>query len=183
MIINWYGGGCYKMQASGVSIVTDPDSSGSGNRLKGDLVIKTEAPVFADINNVVENEISTPGEFEISGTKIRGTAIPAGKGIIKTAYRVEVDDMAFGFLGNVSAELSEKALEALGEIDILFVPSNDIANKLVKSVDPKIVIPGWGDPKKVMADIGQKPDPQEKLVIKKKDLEEIEGLRLIVLKN
>jgi len=56
------------MQASGVSIVTDPDSSGSGNRLKGDLVIKTEAPVFADINNVVENEISTPGEFEISGT-------------------------------------------------------------------------------------------------------------------
>ncbi|MCK9187399.1 MAG: MBL fold metallo-hydrolase [Candidatus Colwellbacteria bacterium] len=91
--------------------------------------------------------------------------------------------MAFAFLGNISAELSEKALEALGEIDILFVPSNDIANKLVKSVDPKIVIPGWGDPKKVMADIGQKPDPQEKLVIKKKDFEEIEGLRLIVLKN
>lgn len=184
MTINWYGGGCYKVQSSGLNIVVDPDSSaGSGGRLKGDLVIKTKLSLPIEVGNIALDEIVGPGEYEISGVKIRGVAAPSASDEIKTAYRVTIDDVRLGFLGDVSAELDENSLDALGEIDILFVPSNAIAGKLIKSVAPKIAVPGWGDPKVVTADVGQKPDPQDKLVIKKKDLESEGGFRLIILEK
>jgi hypothetical protein len=188
VIINWYGGGCYKISASDADIVVDPSSSsGAGGRLKGDLVLKTAIPVPLELGKIEENEISIPGEYEISGVKIRGVAVPSGEnspsGMQKVAYRVVVDGLNLAFLGDIDAELSEKALDILGDIDILFVPSNKNSGKLIKSIDPSIAIPGWGDPKIVMAETGQKPDPQEKLVIKKKDLEAEEGFRLAVLKQ
>jgi hypothetical protein len=167
-----------------MNIVVDPDTSaGSGGRLKGELVLKTRVPAPVDINNVVEGEITVPGEYEISGVRIKGVMLPSDGDELKTAFRVVVDDLALGFLGNASSELSEKVLESLGEIDVLFIPSNDISGKLVKAVAPKVAVPGWGDPARAMADIGQKPEPQDKIVIKKKDLESEEGFRLIVLKQ
>jgi hypothetical protein len=188
VIINWYGGGCYKISASVADIVVDPSSSsGAGGRLKGDLVIKTRVPLPLDMGKIGENEIAVPGEYEISGVKIRGVALPSGGdspiGELKTAYRMVVDGINIALLGDVDAELGEKALDVLGDIDILFVPSNKNSGKLIKSIDPSIAIPGWGDPKIVMAETGQKPDQLEKLVIKKKDLEAEEGFRLVVLKQ
>lgn len=188
VIINWYGGGCYKISASDADIVVDPSSSnGAGGRLKGDLVIKTRATLPLDFGKIEENEITTPGEYEVSGVKIRGVALPSDgnppAGGLKTAYRLVVDGINIAFLGDVDAELGEKALDVLGDIDILFVPSNKNSGKLIKSIDPSIAIPGWGDPKIVMAETGQKPEAAEKLVIKKKDLEAEEGFRLVVLKQ
>lgn len=181
MIINWYGGGCYKIQASGFDIVIDPESSQSGSRLKGNLLLKTTSsfPVTEK-----ENEIAGPGEYEISGVVVRGSATSESSSKeIKTAYMVYADGIRLGFLGNISSDLDEKALDALGEIDILFVPSNSYGAKLAKSIEPKIVIPGWGDPKKVALDMGAKGEPQEKLVIKKKEVDEIEGMNVIVLES
>lgn len=181
MIINWYGGGCYKVQASGFDVVIDPESSESGKRLKGDLVIRTTSPFPAES---VEGEIFGPGEYEISGVVVRGAMAPGnGPKELHTVYRVVADDLRLGFLGDISSELNEKALDTLGEIDILFIPSNTMGAKLAKSVEPKLVVPGWGDPMKAATDIGQKPDPQEKLVIKKKDIDEVEGMKVVILKS
>ena len=186
VIINWYDGGCYKVQTPDFSVVIDPESSGSGNRLKGDLTIRTSSKLGADnisINNVVEDEISGPGEYEIAGVTVRGVGVSGGEGEIRSVYKVIIDGISFGVLGNIDFELKEDALDMLSDIDILFVPSNGVTGKLVKSIEPKIVIPGWGDPKKAMIDIGQKPDPEEKLVIKKKDIEEMEGTKLVILEK
>jgi len=184
VIINWYGGGCYKISASSADVVIDPQSSSSaGGRLKGDLVIKTETSFPIDFGNIADNEIIIPGEYEISGVRIRGVALPASDKNIKSAYRILLDGLNLAFLGDIDAELGEKELDALGSVDILFVPSKTVSGKIIKSINPSIAIPGWGDPKVLMAEIGQKPDTQEKLVIKKKDIEEAEGLRLVVLKQ
>ena len=181
MIINWYGSGCYKVQASGFDIVIDPESSESGKRLKGDLTIRTTSP-FPFEN--VEGEISGPGEYEISGAVVRGAMAPgSGAKELRTVYRVVVDDIRLGFLGDVPSELGEKELDTLGEIDILFIPSNAIGAKLARSIEPKLVVPGWGDPMKAATDIGQKPESQEKLVIKKKDIDEVEGIKVVVLES
>jgi len=188
VIINWYGGGCYKISASSADIVIDPSSSnGISSRLKSDLVIKTQSFLPLDIGAVGINEIVMAGEYEIQGVKIRGAQItstlPSNKEYMQTVYRIVVDDISFGVLGNISSELDEKTLDELGEIDILFVPSNNIAGKLIKSIDPHIAIPGWGDGSLVMTEIGQKPDALEKLVIKKKDIDSQEGFRLVVLQS
>jgi len=184
VIINWYGGGCYKISASDADIVIDPSSApGTGGRLKGNLIIKTSVPVPLELGEIGESEIATPGEYEISGVRIRGVAVPSDAKTLKTAYRMAVDGINMAFLGDMDAELGEKTLDVLGDIDILFVPSNKSSGKLIKSIDPSIAIPGWGDPKIVMAETGQKPEPAEKLVIKKKDLESEEGFRLVVLKQ
>ncbi|MDD5098911.1 MAG: MBL fold metallo-hydrolase [Candidatus Colwellbacteria bacterium] len=181
MIINWYGNGCYKVQASGFDIVVDPDSSQSGSRLKGNLILKTSSP-FPIIEK--ENEIAGPGEYEISGAVVRGSVAPgSSREKIKTVYRVVADGIRLGFLGDISSDLDEKALDSLGEVDILFVPSNPHGAKLAKTVEPKIVVPGWGDPKKVALDMGAKTDAQEKLVVKKKDMDEVEGMSVVILKS
>ena len=186
MIINWHGGGCYKISTSSADIIIDPYSSnGVGNRLKGDLVLKTQSFLPLDINSVGKDEIIMAGEYEILGVKIRGTQVASASptNYIQTVYKIVVDDIELGFLGDISVELDEKTLDDLGEIDILFVPSKNIASKLIKSVDPHIAIPGWGDPEKVMTDTGQRPEVLEKLVIKKKELQAQEGFRLVVLQS
>jgi len=187
VIINWHGEGCYKISTSSADIIIDPSSSnGVGGRLKGDLVLKTQLSLPLDVSSIGKNEIAMAGEYEVSGVKIKGaqvTIVPkTNKEQIQTVYKIVVDDISLGFLGDISIELDEEMLDELGEIDILFVPSRDIAGKLIKSVNPRIAIPGWGDPIKVMTEIGQKPDALEKLVIKKKEIEAQEGFRLIVLK-
>lgn len=183
MIINWYGGGCYKISASNIDIVIDPESSsGTGGRLKSDLIIKTESFLPLDIKTLQENEIIIPGEYEISGVKITGVETSSDKSL-RVAYRIVVDDLNLAFLGDISAELDTNALDVLGDVDILFVPSKSISGKIIKSIDPSIAVSGWGDPKILMSETGQKPEPMEKLVIKKKDLESEEGFRLVVLKQ
>lgn len=181
MTINWYGGGCYKIQTPNFNLVVDPETAPAvGNRLKGDLALHT---LDKEPFPTVENEISGPGEYNIGSARIKGTMIAKESDAtkVRTVYAVELDEINLGFLGDIESDLDAEALDALGEIDILFVPAqNSEAMRYVKSLDPRLVIPA-GDAKKLASDLGQEIKTQEKLVIKKKDLE-IEGKsRLVVL--
>lgn len=184
VIINWHGEGCYKISASDATIIVDPHfSNGVGGRLKGDIVIKTTVSLPLDISTIEESVIIMAGEYDALGVKIKGTQVFSDDANLKTIYKAVVDGISFGFLGNIDFELNEKALDDLGQIDILFVPSNNMSGKLIKLISPNIAIPGWGDPAIVITETGQKPEPIEKLVIKKKDIEANEGFRLIVLQS
>jgi L-ascorbate metabolism protein UlaG (beta-lactamase superfamily) len=191
MIINWYGGGCYKIQTPNFNLVIDPETSTSaGGRLKGDLVLHTlKSDIDADSKTEEKNfppkegEIFGPGEYNIGPVKIKGIMVSkeSGPKQIKTAYAVEFDEIKMGFLGDILSPLKEEELDDLDGIDILFVPAKSAeAMRYVKSVDPKIVIPS-GDAKELASELGQNVEPQEKLVIKKKDLEAEEKTRLVVL--
>ena len=69
--------------------------------------------------------------------------------MISTIYRVEIGDARIGIVGNIDKKISDEQLEALGLIDILIIPvggggytldATDAAS-LVRSIDPKVVIP------------------------------------------
>jgi hypothetical protein len=180
MIITWHGGNCYRAETPDFNLIFDPESSAKAGRLKNDLVLRTSAkPPFSS----GREEIIGPGEYEIGPAKIRGVAVSAGKTDLRTAYQVVLQEIALGFLSGEEFSPSESLLESLGEIDILFVPLSQRAAELVRVIEPKIIIPNSGEAKKVAAIFGQESRPQEKLVIKKKELEEKEGSQVIILSD
>jgi L-ascorbate metabolism protein UlaG (beta-lactamase superfamily) len=94
------------------------------------------------------------------------------------------------FLGAINnSELKNETIEALDEIDILFVPIGGdgvlepaSAYKLAVSLEPKIIIPmhygdiGGKDALKVfLKEAGENPKAESKLTLKRKDLEGKEG--------
>jgi len=149
--------------------------------------------------------INEPGEYEIKETFIQG--IPAfhdnfqGKergGII--IFTIESEEIRICHLGDLGQrELTEEQLDKIGNVDILMTPIGGIytisakeAQKIISQIEPKILIPmHYSLPKlkikldelsKFLKIMGQKSiEPQNKLLIKKKDLP-AEEMKIIVLK-
>ncbi|MEK7503399.1 MAG: MBL fold metallo-hydrolase [Patescibacteria group bacterium] len=138
--------------------------------------------------------VEGPGEYEVKEIFIQG--IPSfhdekeGKERgSNTIYTIEVEEMKLCHLGDFGQkELSEDQLEQIGDIDVLMIPVGGEftidakgATHVISQIEPKIVIPmHYSIPKlkikldevdKFLKEIGQKSVvPQEKLLIKKKDL-------------
>lgn len=177
MVINYFGGGAYRLQNGDVSLLVDPEN----NRLKADVVLRTLASATIDPSSAADqNEIAFPGEYEAKGVEISGIELPeeSGEKFIKTAYVVTWDDIKLAFLGHLSKMPSADVIERLEEPDVLFIPaggghflSPEVAAKLIKQLEPSVVLPTFsknaGDLLKAM---GQKATPEEKFVFKKKDL-------------
>lgn len=109
-----------------------------------------------------------------------------------TIYTVSLENMNLCFLGALgSKELGAETKSALGDIDVLFVPiggeevlTSVEAAKLAVSLEPRLIIPmhygkgvqGEAALKSFLKEIGAEGAvPQEKLTLKKKDLEGKEG--------
>ncbi|MCA9331176.1 MBL fold metallo-hydrolase, partial [Candidatus Saccharibacteria bacterium] len=66
-----------------------------------------------------------------------------------TMYKIEAEDVRAVVVGHVFPDLTDDELEALGTVDVLFVPVGGAgytldpvgALKVIKSIEPKIVIP------------------------------------------
>ena len=97
--------------------------------------------------------IEGPGEYEVSGVLISGvrTAHDKQKGAtlgFNTAYVLHLDDVVFCHLGDLGHELSQAQLEAIGNVDVLFVPVGGgetigpaDAISVISQIEPRIVIP------------------------------------------
>jgi L-ascorbate metabolism protein UlaG (beta-lactamase superfamily) len=174
MVITYHGEGCFKIQSGTLSVVVDPTSE----RLKPDVLIKTAVayPALEPEGNTVIG----PGEYELSGVAIRGVGLlqESNATLIKTVYRVELEDIALGFLGEMFQMPTPELLESLGDIDILFLPVGgkpyldaEEAAKVVKQIEPTIAIPAYyKSPKAFLEEMGQSATPQDKLTLKKKDI-------------
>lgn len=80
--------------------------------------------------------IEGPGEYEVQGVAIFG--LPAGGFVMKD------DEFGFGWLVNRQTELSEKTLEDLPDVEILFISLSENLERDLKNIqiiDPKIIIP------------------------------------------
>lgn len=174
MIITYYGGGCFRIQSGERSVLVDP----TGSRLKADLILRTLTSA-----NVVPTrgvEISFPGEYEVKDIAIQGFSVreESTEKFLKTAYMLSWEDIRFVLLGHLSKYPSADLIEHLEEPDVLIVPTAgghflDAASaaKLIKQLEPVIAIPSFyktaGDLPKAL---GEKVEPQEKLVFKQKEL-------------
>lgn len=152
--------------------------------------------------------IDGPGEYEVSDVVIKGFLSESRYALAKssedeekrlnTVYKVVMEGMNLCFLGALSnPALTPEAYEAFENIDILFVPigGNGVldpaaAYKLAVSLEPSIIIPmhfgqvGESDALKIFLKEGgdEKSAAIDKLVIKKKDLDDKKG-EIIILKE
>ncbi len=204
MIINWYGEGCFKIQTGGLSLLTDPFESSTGltpARGKNELILKTLTGWPMKDEESEGQVIRGAGEYEAKEILVSGYPLPAesADSFFKTAYKVTAEDITLGFLGHLSEGLSPEALEKIKGVDILFLPtggkpfiSPEAAAKLIKQLDPKIIMasffktPGLkrssSDWKNFADELDLKPEILEKLTVRKKEISEQKGIKLVVLK-
>ena len=123
---------------------------------KADIVTVSNAhPNHSNVEGVGGDPrvIDGPGEFEIGGYYITGTAT-APKGdepepsMVNTIYTIRAEGVTICHLGNLSQPLSPGQTQQLNDTDVLIVPVGDgcaiepaAAAELVNAISPRIVIP------------------------------------------
>lgn len=209
MIITYQGAESFRVQFGDITLAFNPiskDSNLKPTKFGSDIVlVSTHHPDFNGIDQAAHGEkkpfvISGPGEYEVKGVFIKGLLSASNYGgddLINTIYTVSLENMNLCFLGALNTpELKTETVEALDEIDVLFVPVGGDgalepvqAYKLAVSLEPKLIIPmhygdiGGKDALKVfLKEAGESPTPVAKLTLKKKDLEGKEG-DIVVLES
>ncbi|MBP7807351.1 MBL fold metallo-hydrolase [Candidatus Saccharibacteria bacterium] len=168
MDIQFFGANCVRIANKKATLVFDDNLSELGAKSvtkSGDVALFTgvHEPVSAE----VRLSIDFPGEYEVADISVRGVQARAhideeGK---RTAvmYRLMMDDIRVAVVGHVHPDLTEAQLELLGVIDVLIIPVGGNgytldsigALKLIKKIEPKIVIPTHYDDKDLKFEVPQ----------------------------
>ena len=216
MIITYHGSQCFKISQGDITLALNPVSKNSKaktNRFGADItLITTDLPDYNGREQTSRGDkesfiIDGPGEYETKGIFIKGFLSSAKAGQaharagqaqdssekINTIYLISFEGINLCFLGALSnPALSEEILEAIEDVDILFLPVGKEtlepapAYKLAVSLEPSVIIPmnyTAESLKQLLKEGGEeKVTPIDKFVVKKKDLEGKEG-ELVVLKE
>lgn len=204
MIITHHGVDFFKVSFGDTTIAVNPiskDSKIKGARFGSDITLLSLKNSLEHNGSDVTSRgdkasfiIDGPGEYEVSGVFIKGFLSKSNYGgneAINTIYTISLEGMTLGFLGALSEkDLSAEAKEALDGIDILVVPIGGngvldaaVSHKLAVQFEPKLIIPSHfievGDKnalKTFLKEAGEESvKPVDKLTIKKKDLDGMEG--------
>ncbi|KKW10088.1 MAG: hypothetical protein UY47_C0001G0036 [Parcubacteria group bacterium GW2011_GWB1_49_7] len=182
MIISYQGVDSFKISQGNLTIALNPQAKTSADI----TLFSTGRSETAEKSGFI---IDGPGEYEIKDIFIKGFLSEA-KDRINTIYLITFEGMKLCFLGALAnAELKAETLEALEDIDILFIPVGTLdpakAYKLAVSLEPSVVIPmhyNKAELDQFVKEGGTKAVPIDKFVVKKKDLEGKEG-EIVVLKE
>ena len=160
MEITWLGHSCFLLQDSkGRKLLTDPFDTTLGYEIyKGSPDIVTISHQHFDHNYTKELNgnckiIDKVGMLYICDIPIKGTpsyhdkdkGAKRGDNII---FTFKMDDYTLCHLGDLGHSLSNDDIDAIGNVDILFVPvggnytiDGKEASEVTKKINPKIVIP------------------------------------------
>jgi len=208
MDMQWYGANCLVFSNKQARVVIDDNLAALGAKSvekEGDILLFTGMHQGEPAHKP-RIMIDEPGEYEVSGVSIYGIAARGhmdeeGKQTA-TMYKIMMDDLTILVTGHVYPELSEAQLEAIGMVDIMFVPVGGNgytldgvgALKLVKKVEPKLVIPTHYDDPKLNFEVPQQPleaalkalamEPKETVQkLKVKPAELTDSMQLVVLER
>lgn len=167
MVITKQGESYFRIQNGEIVLLIDPTNQRS---VRGaDIILNTKTQEEKSEGLTIDH----PGEYEIKGIRIEGTAVAEET---STIYKIRWEDLVLGILGPVSKEPDAKSQLGLQGIDILILPAGNknlsasAAAKIVRQTEPALVIP-WGDLKAFAKEIGAEfSSPENKLTFKKKDL-------------
>jgi L-ascorbate metabolism protein UlaG (beta-lactamase superfamily) len=228
MQITWLGMSCFEitaLRAKGeyITILVDPlDELKTGiksSKVNADIILRTNSDyVLSDAKKFNGAFlIDSPGEYEVKNVYVYGIAsaaasggetadkkekktapaVPGSQGII---YTVEIEDIRICHLGNLQqAELDDKQISKIGNVDILMCPVGNgdgleakEALKVMSQIEPSIAIPmNYKVPQAKIklsplddflkeAGVGNNIEPLAKLTIKKKEINPEEA-KIIVL--
>lgn len=206
MEIKYYGGNCVRIQTKKVSVVIDDNLEKLGQKSatkSTDIEVLTSKTLLSPTSKS-EFLVNTPGEYEVRGVSIHGIAARAHMDVegkkSAACFRLIIDDIRIAVLGHIYPDLTDGQLEAIGLVDILIIPVGGNgytidgvgALKLIKKIEPKLVIPTHYDDKNLNYEVPQADlesvrktfsmEPAEELdELKLKGREFAEGTKLIVL--
>lgn len=209
MEFQFKGANCITITTKSGSLITDPNLAALGAKepsmSKFDVCLLTD-PALKPTNPAEAFVVDCPGEYEIKGYAIRGVAARShlaseGELNLNMIYRIASTDLTVVVLGHIYPALDDTQLEALGMVDVLFIPVGGNgytldsigAAKLVKLISPKVVVPThYADPQlnypvpqsdveAFIKDLGAPHEEVEKLKIKKETLGE--SLSVYLLKK
>lgn len=191
MDIQFYGANCITISNKKLRIVVDDNLADLGQKAvikQGDIVLYTGAHSLPQAKPTIL--IDGPGEYEVSevsiyGIPLRGHMDEAGKKEA-TAYKIIVDDTRFLVLGHVHPDLNERELEAIGTVDVLVVPVGGNgytldsvgALKILKDIEPKLIIPTHYDDKTLTYPVPQQTLEQALTGLSMEPKETVDKLRL-----
>ena len=209
MNISWYGQSCFRLEAKEGSILIDPFDKEIGlkpPRVKDDLILVTHQ--HHDHNNIEGANpeafvITNPGEYEKNGVYVQGIMSfhdkTEGKERgLNTIYIVRAEDVTICHMGDFGeTKLSDKQIEAIGDVDILMIPVGGFytidykeAVEIISQIEPKIIIPMHYKVKDLKSDkidgvdkfikeLGLTPEKVDKYKVNKKTLP-IEETKLVM---
>jgi len=158
MEITWLGHSSFRLRGKNVNVLMDPKPLlGQSKVVKFEPKVVTVSNSHPDHSclNYIEGDyrlLEGPGEYAVSGVYVRGIMTsPASEDPGQrrnTAYFVEIDGLRICHLGDISTVLSEKQVDELTPVDILFLPVGgnctlglDHLSGTINALDPKIVVP------------------------------------------
>jgi len=154
MDMQFYGANCVVLSNKQTRVVIDDTLAALGGKSvakEGDICLFTGAHAETPTN--AKLVIDMPGEYEVSNVSIFGLQTRAHmdedgkKGAVM--YKITWGDTRILVTGHAFPKLSDDQLEAIGIVDVMFVPvgGNGFtldatgALQLIKAVEPKIVVP------------------------------------------
>lgn len=168
MELQYYGANCVRLNTKKAAIVIDDNLVSLGGKAAtrpGDIALFTTAHGLPAVETKII--IDQPGEYEVSDISIQGIAARAHmdeeKQKTATVYKLVMEDVRVAVVGHVYPEFTSSQLENLGTIDILFIPVGGNgytldpigALKLIKEIEPKLVIPTHYDDKSLNYEVPQ----------------------------
>lgn len=154
MDLQFYGANCVVVSGKQARLVIDDNLAALGSK---SVIRDGEVALFTTNYDTPARApkiiIDQPGEYEVSGISIYGIAARAHTDAEgqrnATMYKLVLDDANVLVTGHIYPELSDSQLEAIGMVDVMIVPVGGNgytldgigALKLVKKIEPKIVVP------------------------------------------
>jgi L-ascorbate metabolism protein UlaG (beta-lactamase superfamily) len=166
MDLQFHGANCLSINFKGTRLVIDDNLAelGAKSILKADdvaLYTGSHKPVTARIM------FDGPGEYEVADVSVIGIAARAhmdedGKKSA-TMFKLIVGDQSLLVTGHIYPDLDDKQLEAIGIVDVMVVPVGGNgytvdpvgALKLIKEIEPKLVVPSHYDDKALKFEVPQ----------------------------
>ena len=154
MELQFFGANCLRLVTKKATIVVDDNLADLGLKSitkPDDISLRTSVKLIPPHQAKFTAEM--PGEYEIAGVVIHGVAARAhmDKESEHSAviYTVEAEDIKVAIIGHIYPELSEDQLEQIGLVDVAVIPVGNSgytmdavgALKLIKAIEPKVVIP------------------------------------------
>lgn len=205
MDIQFYGANCVLLSTKNTRVVIDDNLSELGAKSitkAGDIALFTAAQ-HPEPRDDVTLSVDMPGEYEVAEASITGIPVKAHtdeSGKNATMYKITLAEATVLAVGHIYPELSDKQLESIGYVDVMLLPVGGHgytldpigAQKVIKAVEPKLVIPTHyaasgltypvpqGELAAVLHDLGMEPkETVSKLKVKPAELGDVTQLVVV----
>ncbi len=161
MEIDFFGGNCFRIKTKKASIIVDDNLIKMGGKS-----IQTDKTAAFYTSTLLKDEVSSrksilmidsPGEFEVGDLTVTGVQARAhtdtSEQMSATVFQFMIDGKTVSVIGHVHPDISVEVAELIGGTDVLVIPvgGNGFtldptgAAKVIKKVEPSIVIPSQYD--------------------------------------